>query len=369
MRMHEYSRVSSASRSHEAVHYIIHINLQLTSLYTAADMGVCCYTGTNKVTPSSELQEIDSNIPIAEPEIDPKVCESVIEEAKILDMAKTSNIVTPVAEQEIDPQVWGSVIEEAKILNMAKAAVESFTHTNPDTGHDPAGKDEDDISHYPAPRQHGADIAEESKSKRRSKRYSYNAAITYGTADMMCGRIMMIGEEETGRSTLLKEILSSDSVKAKGHYPLCEHEDGSFTIMTKDQEIQTLALMTLRVTINSESHGGSSVLKDLSSKVKLVLSTSGRTGCKIKKTLGCLEEIVKTVHSEVYKKTRKIPFQPHKHYECSGSCVRRFVARLRSTVKKKGPRGVTAQECYSPGGVLVTHKGVLLTSMSVGKVW
>ena len=41
----------------------------------------------------------------------------------------------------------------------------------------------------------------------------------------------------------------------------------------------------------------------------------------------------------------------------------------RYTVKKKGPRGVTAQGCYSPGGVLVTHKGVLLTSMSVGKVW
>ena len=39
------------------------------------------------------------------------------------------------------------------------------------------------------------------------------------------------------------------------------------------------------------------------------------------------------------------------------------------TVKKKGPRGVTAQGCYSPRGVLVTHKGVLLTSMSVGKVW
>ena len=39
------------------------------------------------------------------------------------------------------------------------------------------------------------------------------------------------------------------------------------------------------------------------------------------------------------------------------------------TVKKKGPRDVKADGCYSPGGVLVTHKGVLLTSMSVGKVW
>ena len=34
-----------------------------------------------------------------------------------------------------------------------------------------------------------------------------------------------------------------------------------------------------------------------------------------------------------------------------------------NTVKKKRPKG-----CYSPGGVLVTHKGVQLTSMSVDKV-
>ena len=38
------------------------------------------------------------------------------------------------------------------------------------------------------------------------------------------------------------------------------------------------------------------------------------------------------------------------------------------TQLKKGPRGVRFDGCYSPGGVIVTHKGVELTSMGVGRL-
>ena len=38
------------------------------------------------------------------------------------------------------------------------------------------------------------------------------------------------------------------------------------------------------------------------------------------------------------------------------------------TVKKKGPRGVRFEGCYSPRSVMATHKGVELTSWSVGRL-
>ena len=38
------------------------------------------------------------------------------------------------------------------------------------------------------------------------------------------------------------------------------------------------------------------------------------------------------------------------------------------TVKKKGPRGVRFEGCYSPGSVMATHKGVELTSWGVGRL-
>ena len=39
-----------------------------------------------------------------------------------------------------------------------------------------------------------------------------------------------------------------------------------------------------------------------------------------------------------------------------------------NTVKKKGPRGVRFEGCYSPGSVMATHKGVELTSWGVGRL-
>ena len=38
------------------------------------------------------------------------------------------------------------------------------------------------------------------------------------------------------------------------------------------------------------------------------------------------------------------------------------------TVKKKGPRGVRFEGCYSPRSVMATHKGVKLTSWGVGRL-
>ena len=38
------------------------------------------------------------------------------------------------------------------------------------------------------------------------------------------------------------------------------------------------------------------------------------------------------------------------------------------TVKKKGPRGVRFEGCYSPRSVMATHKGVELTSWGVGRL-
>ena len=38
------------------------------------------------------------------------------------------------------------------------------------------------------------------------------------------------------------------------------------------------------------------------------------------------------------------------------------------TVKKKGPRGVRFEGCYSPRSVMATHKGVELTSCGVGRL-
>ena len=38
------------------------------------------------------------------------------------------------------------------------------------------------------------------------------------------------------------------------------------------------------------------------------------------------------------------------------------------TVKKKGPRGVRFEGCYSPGSVMATHKGVELTYWGVGRL-
>ena len=37
-------------------------------------------------------------------------------------------------------------------------------------------------------------------------------------------------------------------------------------------------------------------------------------------------------------------------------------------LKKKGPRGVRFEGCYSPGSVMATHKGVELTSWGVGRL-
>ena len=36
--------------------------------------------------------------------------------------------------------------------------------------------------------------------------------------------------------------------------------------------------------------------------------------------------------------------------------------------KKKRPRGVRFEGCYSPGSVMATHKGVQLTYMGVGRL-
>ena len=38
------------------------------------------------------------------------------------------------------------------------------------------------------------------------------------------------------------------------------------------------------------------------------------------------------------------------------------------TVKKKGPRGVRFEGCYSPGSVMAAHKGVELTSWGCWQV-
>ena len=55
---------------------------------------------------------------------------------------------------------------------------------------------------------------------------------------------------------------------------------------------------------------------------------------------------------------------------CVCVCVRVYVrVRVRvHTVKKKGPRGVRFEGCYSPGSVMATHKGVELTSWGVGRL-
>ena len=37
-------------------------------------------------------------------------------------------------------------------------------------------------------------------------------------------------------------------------------------------------------------------------------------------------------------------------------------------LKKKGPRGVRFEGCYSPRSVMATHKGVELTSWGVGRL-
>ena len=60
-------------------------------------------------------------------------------------------------------------------------------------------------------------------------------------------------------------------------------------------------------------------------------------------------------------------------------CLRNYATPQRShkekrcilasrTVKKKGPRGVRFEGCYSPGSVMATHKGVELTSWGVGRL-
>ena len=41
---------------------------------------------------------------------------------------------------------------------------------------------------------------------------------------------------------------------------------------------------------------------------------------------------------------------------------------LLTLLKKKGPRGVRFEGCYSPGSVMATHKGVELTSWGVGRL-
>ena len=46
----------------------------------------------------------------------------------------------------------------------------------------------------------------------------------------------------------------------------------------------------------------------------------------------------------------------------------KHVRILTCTVKKKGPRGVGFEGCYSPGSVMATHKGVELTSWGVGRL-
>ena len=54
---------------------------------------------------------------------------------------------------------------------------------------------------------------------------------------------------------------------------------------------------------------------------------------------------------------------------CNGFWI--HLARVTSrlyTVKKKGPRGVRFEGCYSPGSVMATHKCVELTSWGVGRL-
>ena len=56
-------------------------------------------------------------------------------------------------------------------------------------------------------------------------------------------------------------------------------------------------------------------------------------------------------------------------FACSSSdaFLRKTRRRRHTLLKKKGPRGVRIERCYSPGGVLITHKGVQLTYMGVDR--
>ena len=44
------------------------------------------------------------------------------------------------------------------------------------------------------------------------------------------------------------------------------------------------------------------------------------------------------------------------------------ISLINTLLKKKGPRGVRFEGCYSPGSVMATHKGVELTSWGVGRL-
>ena len=48
--------------------------------------------------------------------------------------------------------------------------------------------------------------------------------------------------------------------------------------------------------------------------------------------------------------------------------TRGTIQTVGALLKKKGPRGVRFEGCYSPGSVMATHKGVQLTYMGVGRL-
>ena len=178
---------------------------------------------------------------------------------------------------------WETAISELKILDMVSSAMESFKSTSSSFA----------ITHVTSP-------AEDAEKKLREAKLAYEKALEHGAVRMACGRIMMIGEPGVGKSTLLKAILKGLDEKSvgKGHYPLIEM-NGSFSVMTKELEIKTLALMAQRVMNNTQG----SLLKDLSSKVvvkkKFATSTSS-SGVKKDRNYDSLQEIVKTVQSDTF---------------------------------------------------------------------
>ena len=53
---------------------------------------------------------------------------------------------------------------------------------------------------------------------------------------------------------------------------------------------------------------------------------------------------------------------------CGVRVIKELLPCVSCTVKKKGPRGVRFEMCYSPRSVMATHKGVELTSWGVGRL-